>query len=134
MLVDTGSSLNVLPKAALLKLDYEGLSLRPSDLIVKAFDGSKRTVFGEVDLPIKIGLQVFESTLFIMDINPSYHYLLGRPWFHGAGAVTSTLHQKLKFLLNGKVVTVCGEEDYIVSHLSSFRYVEVEGEIHETPC
>ena len=53
------------------------------------------------------------------------------PW---NGVVTSTLHKKLKFLLNGKVVSVCGDEDYIVSHLSSFRYVEVEGEIHETPC
>ena len=55
VLVDTGSSLNVLPKSALLRLDYDRLLLRPSDLIVKAFDGSKRTVFGEVDLPIKIG-------------------------------------------------------------------------------
>ena len=27
-----------------------------------------------------------------------------------------------------------GEEDYIVSHMSNFRYVEVEGEIHETLC
>lgn len=26
-----------------------------------------------------------------------------------------------------------GEEDIMVSHLASFRYVEVEGEIHETP-
>ena len=88
VLVDTGSSINVLPKSALLKLDYEGISLRPSDLVVKAFDRSRRTVFGEVDLPIKIGPQVFEATLFIMDINPSYCCLLGRPWIHGAGAIT----------------------------------------------
>ena len=27
---------------------------------------------------------------------------------------------------------MCGEEEYIVSHLTSFRYVEVEGKIHET--
>jgi hypothetical protein len=134
VLVDTGSSLNVLPKSTLLKLDYEGVVLRPSDLIVKAFDGSKRSVFGEVDLPIKVGPQVFDATFFVMDINPSYCCLLGRPWIHGAGAVTSTLHQKLKFLINEKVVTIYGEEDYVVSHLSNFRYVEVEGEIHETPC
>ena len=134
VLVDTSSSLNLLPKSALLKLDYDGLLLRPSDLIVKAFDGSKRTVFEEVKLPIKIGPRVFEVTFFIMDINPSYCCLLGRPWIHRVCAVTSTLHQKLKFLLNGKVVTICGEEDYIVSNLSSSRYVEVDGEINETPC
>src|ERR1043165_7248972 len=38
VLVDTGSSLNVLPKSALMKLDYDGVVIRPSDLIVKAFD------------------------------------------------------------------------------------------------
>src|SRR3954468_2852138 len=68
-----------------------------------------------------------------MDIQPAYCCLLGRPWIHKAGVATSTLHQKLKHLVDGKVVTVCGEEDYVVSHLSSFRCVEIEGEIHETP-
>ena len=39
----------------------------------------------------------------------------------------------MKFPVQDKVVTVCGEEEFMVSHLTSFRYVEVEGEIHETP-
>lgn len=55
VLVDTGSSLNVLPKISLMKIDYAGVKLRPNDLIVKSFDGSRRSVFGEVDLPVKIG-------------------------------------------------------------------------------
>lgn len=79
VLVDTGSSLNVLPKIALMKIDYAGVELRPTDLIVKAFDGSRRSVFGEVDLPIKIGPQVFNATFFVMDIQPAYCCLLGRP-------------------------------------------------------
>ena len=41
VLVDTGSSLNVLPKAALEKLDCEGVVLKPNDIVVRAFDGSK---------------------------------------------------------------------------------------------
>jgi hypothetical protein len=65
-----------------------------------------------------------------MDINASYSCLLGRPWIHEAGAVTSTLHQKLKFVKNGKLVTVHGEEACLVSQVSSFSCVEagsVEG-------
>ncbi|XP_050893707.1 uncharacterized protein LOC127100532 [Lathyrus oleraceus] len=54
VLVDTLSSLNMLPKSTLMKIDYVGVELRPSDLIVKAFDGYRRAVFGEVDLPVKI--------------------------------------------------------------------------------
>ncbi|KAI5390034.1 hypothetical protein KIW84_075384 [Lathyrus oleraceus] len=134
VLVDTGSSLNVLPKKVLGKLDVEGVVLTPSDLIVRAFDGSKRSVFGEVALPVKIGPEVFNIVFYVMDIQPAYSCLLGRPWIHGAGEVSSTLHQKLKYVWNGQVVTVCGEEDILVSHLSSFKYVEMDGEIHETLC
>ncbi|XP_058757655.1 uncharacterized protein LOC131630928 [Vicia villosa] len=134
VLVDNGSSLNVLPKSSLMRLDYSGVEIRPSELTVRAFDGSKRSVFGEVDLPIMIGPQLFTITFFVMDIHPSYSCLLGRPWIHAAGAVTSTLHQKLKFATQGKIVTICGEEEHVVTHLASFKYIDVEGEVHETPC
>jgi hypothetical protein len=134
VLVDTGSSLNVLPKQILRKIDAEGFVLNPSDLIVRAFDGSKRSVCGEVTLPVKIGPEVFDIIFYVMDIQPAYSCLLGRPWIHAAGAVSSTLHQKLKYVWNGQIVTVCGEEEILVSHLSSFKYVEVDGEIHETLC
>lgn len=84
-------------------------------------------------MPIKVGPQVFNTTFYVMDIQPAYCCLLGRPWIHGAGAMTSTLHQKLKYPVDGKIVTMYGEDEYLVSHLSTFRYVEVEGEVHETP-
>src|SRR3954467_12620538 len=52
VLVDNGSSVNVLPKLVLGKLNPEGIMLKSSDVIVKAFDGSMSTVYGEVELPI----------------------------------------------------------------------------------
>ena len=39
----------------------------------------------------------------------------------------------LKYPVKGKIITVHGEEEYMISHLNSFRYVEVEGEFIETP-
>jgi hypothetical protein len=124
VLVDTGSSLNVMPESTLRQLSHHGISLRGSSYLVKAFDGSHKDVLGEVDLPITIGLETFQITFQVMDINASYSCLLGRPWIHDAGAVTSTLHQKLKFVRNGKLVTVHGEEAYLVSQVSSFSCVE----------
>ncbi|XP_050916141.1 uncharacterized protein LOC127131255 [Lathyrus oleraceus] len=121
-------------KALHISMEYcEGLILRPTDLVVRAFDGSKRAVFGEVELPVKIGPEVFISVFCVMDTQQTYNCLLGRPWIHAAGAVTSTLHQKLKYILDGQVVTVCGDEDIFVIQLSSFKYVEMDGEIFETP-
>ncbi|KAI5419995.1 hypothetical protein KIW84_043967 [Lathyrus oleraceus] len=129
VLVDTGSSLNVLPKSTLSNISYQGAPMRYSGVIVKAFDGSRKTVIGEVDLPVKIGSSDFQINFQVMDIHPAYSCLLGRPWFHEAGAVTSTLHQKLKFVKNGKLVIVGGETTLLVSHLSSFSYVEAEDEV-----
>ena len=62
VLVDTGLYLNVLPKKALDRLDCDGLTLKPSNIVVRAFDSSKRMVHGEVDIPIKVGTQTFDST------------------------------------------------------------------------
>jgi len=104
VLVDTGSSLNVMAKTTYDQLSYKGTPLRRSEVMVKAFDGSRMNVLGEVDLPITIGPHVFQITFQVMDIQASYNCLLGRPWIHEAGAVTSTLHQKLKFVKNGKLV------------------------------
>lgn len=72
VLVDTGSSLNVLPKSALMKIDYSGVEIRLGDLCVRAFDGSQKSVFGEVDLPIKVGPQILTATFFVMDIHLAY--------------------------------------------------------------
>ena len=59
VLVDTGSSANVLPKSTLSRLSYQGAPMRYNGVIVKAFDGSRKTVIGEVDLPVKIGSSDF---------------------------------------------------------------------------
>lgn len=76
----------------------------------KAFDDSQKTVIGEVDLRVKIGLTDFQITFKVMEIHLAYNCLLGRPWIYEVGAVTSTLHQKLKFVKNNKLVFVSGEK------------------------
>ena len=39
ILLDTGSSMNILPKASLMKLTMDGIVIRPSSMVVKAFNG-----------------------------------------------------------------------------------------------
>ncbi|KAI5445734.1 hypothetical protein KIW84_013821 [Lathyrus oleraceus] len=103
--------------------------MRQSGVVVKAFDGSRETVIGELELPIKIRPSDFHITFQVMDIHPSYSCLLGRPWIHKAGVVTSSLHQKQKFVKNKKLVVIGGEKALLVSHLSSFSYIDAEGEV-----
>lgn len=97
VLVDTGSSLNVMPKGSLAKLTIEGLVIKLSELVVREIDGSRRTIIGEVDLPMTFGPHTFFVTFSVMDIHPAYSCLLGRSWIHSAEVVTLMLHQRLKF-------------------------------------
>ena len=61
-----------------------------------------------------------------MDILPSYNCLLGRPWIHITGAVPSTLRQKIKFVIEGQLVSIAAEEDMIAATSSGAPYVEAD--------
>lgn len=100
--------------------------------MVKAFDGFKRTVIGEVELPIKIGPHIFHITFQVMGINPAYRCLLGRTWIHVVKVVTSTLHQKMKYVVDNKLIVIYGKKDLLISCLSSCRYIEADEDYLET--
>jgi len=131
-LIDNGYSLSVMPKTTLDKFPFDASYMRPSSMVVRAFDGSRCDVKGEIDLLIQIGPHTCQITFQLMDINPAYSCLLGQPWIHSVGVVPSTLHQKLKFVVEGQLVIVSGKEDILVSCLSSMPYVEVVEESLET--
>ncbi|KAF1898641.1 hypothetical protein Lal_00023648 [Lupinus albus] len=128
VLIDNGASLNVMTKRTLSKLPVGDAILGPSSTVVKAFDGARRDVLGEIELPIKIGPCIFKVLFQVMDINPSFSCLLGRPWIHSASAIPPSLHQKVKFITGGRLITVMGEEDTLVSQLSDAPYVEADSE------
>ncbi|KAA3465381.1 RNA-directed DNA polymerase (Reverse transcriptase), Ribonuclease H [Gossypium australe] len=69
---------------------------------MRAFNGIERRVMGRIEIPLLIGLTAYEVDFLVMDIKPSYNCLLGKPWIHTAGAVPSSLHQKLKLVSEGK--------------------------------
>lgn len=62
ILIDMDSSLNILAKSTLERLSYQGAPMRYSGMVVKAFNGSRKTFIGEVDLLVKIGLSDFQIT------------------------------------------------------------------------
>jgi len=90
VLIDNGSSVNVMLKTTLNKLPSDGIHLRPSSMVVRAFDGSKREVIGELELPVQVDPCTFQIVFQVMDILPAYSCLLGRPWIQTAGVVAST--------------------------------------------
>ncbi|KAJ6884344.1 hypothetical protein NC652_031366 [Populus alba x Populus x berolinensis] len=126
VLVDNGSALNVLPRHILDEMPIDVTYMRPSTMTARAYDGSPRQVIGTIDIELFIGPQMFLITLQVIDIHPSYSMLLGRPWIHAAGAVTSSLHQCLKYIINGTLVKVKAEETLSMIRNVSVPYIEAE--------
>jgi len=52
VLIDNGSALNVLPSATLARLPVDQSDIRQSAMVVRAFDGTRREVLGDIDLPL----------------------------------------------------------------------------------
>ena len=108
--------------------------MKPSTMLARAYDGSPRQVVGTIEVELYIGPHLFLVTLQVMDIHPSYSILLGRPWIHIAGAVTSSLHQCIKYIANGMLVTVKAEETISMIKNVAVPFIETEdckdGNIH----
>ncbi|PKI56153.1 hypothetical protein CRG98_023450 [Punica granatum] len=114
VMIDNGAALNVCPVTTLKQMNVDLNRIRPSKTAVQAFDGSRRKVNGEIDLLIDVGPCSFSITFQVLDIPNAFSLLLGRPWIHSADTVPSSLHQRLKFIVEEKLVTVKGEEDYAI--------------------
>ncbi|XP_040955931.1 uncharacterized protein [Gossypium hirsutum] len=128
VLIDNGSALNVLPLFTLNRLPIDSSHMKTCQNVVRAFDGTERKVMGRIEVPLLIGPTVYEVDFIVMDIKPSYNCLLGSPWIHSAGAVPSSLHQMLKLVSDGRLVTIKAEEDIIAAASNETSYVETNDE------
>ncbi|XP_017604480.1 uncharacterized protein LOC108451286 [Gossypium arboreum] len=131
VLIDNGSALNVLPLSTLSRLPIDSSHIKTCQNIVRAFDGTERKVMGKIEIPLLIGPNTYEVDFLVMDIRPSYNCLLGRPWIHSAGAIPSSLHQRLKLVMEGRLITVNVEKDIIASVASDTPYIESDDEAIE---
>ncbi|KAE8691531.1 hypothetical protein F3Y22_tig00110890pilonHSYRG01710 [Hibiscus syriacus] len=131
VLINNISALNVIPLVTLKMLPIDTSYMRSCQNVVQAFDGTKREVVGKIEVPLTVGPATYDVEFLVMDIMPSYNCLLGRLWIHQAGAVPSTLHQKVKFVIDGSSVIINAEEDIVASVTTEAPYIEVDEEAVE---
>ncbi|XP_040951519.1 uncharacterized protein [Gossypium hirsutum] len=131
VLIDNGSILNVLPLSTLNRLPMDSSHMKTCQNIVRAFNDTERKVIGKIKIPLLIDPTIYEVDFLVMDIRPSYNCLLRRPWIHSAGAVPSSLYQKLKLVSEGRLVTINAEEDIIAAVANDAPYLEANDDAVE---
>ena len=75
-----------------------------------SFEGKTVTLRGQIRLPIQTGSVVVEVDFIVVDAYSPYTVIVARPWLHTLGAVSSTLHQKVKYSSEGQVKEIMGSQ------------------------
>ena len=75
-----------------------------------SFEGKIIIPKGQVRLPVQIGSEVVEVDFIVMDAYSPYTAIVARPWLHTLGAVSSTLHQKIKYPSEGQIKEILGDQ------------------------
>ncbi|XP_024016831.1 uncharacterized protein LOC112090237 [Eutrema salsugineum] len=110
ILVDTGSSVNVIFKEALDQLELASDRIEPFIEPITGFDGERCMTVGMVNIPIYVGGVAKIIQFLILDKPAIYNAILGTPWLHAMKAVASTYHQCLKFPTPDGVYTLRGNQ------------------------
>ena len=92
---------------------YKGLGLKPKDLTVYSsplvsFEGKMVIPKGQIRLLVQAGTDVVKVNFIMVDAFSPYTAIMGRPWLHSLGAVSSTLHQKVKYPSGRQVLEIVG--------------------------
>ena len=110
VMVDQGSAAEIMYPDL-----YKGLGLKPEDLAtysspLVSFEGKMVIPKGQIRLPVQVGEDVVEVDFIVVDAFSPYTAIMGRPWLHSLGAVSSALHQKVKYPSGGQMLEIVGSQ------------------------
>ncbi|XP_070026125.1 uncharacterized protein [Nicotiana sylvestris] len=97
ILVDGGSSVNILLISTVKELGIPMNELSESRVMIQGFNQGGQRAIGAIKLGITIEDMQSSAWMHVIDAKTSYNVLLGRPWIHKNKVVSSTYHQYLKY-------------------------------------
>ena len=109
-----------------LGLKTENLTIYSSPLV--SFEGKMVIPKRQIRLPVQIGTDVVEVDFIIVDAFSPYTAIMGRPWLHSLGVVSSTLHQKVKYPSRDQVLEIVGSQSMARQCLIATIQHELEGD------
>ncbi|XP_026434795.1 uncharacterized protein LOC113332473 [Papaver somniferum] len=111
ILVDSGSSVEVLFYDTFKRMELSDDILIPSTYRIYGFNGMVTIPKGEVTLRVSYGGGYLDTlnTFYVVDVASTYEYIIGRPWIAGIKGVASAYHQRLRFPTYKGIAEVVGD-------------------------
>ncbi|KAL5580697.1 hypothetical protein UlMin_013139 [Ulmus minor] len=110
ILVDNGSSTNVLFLTALKEMKIDESNIRRCATVLVGFSGEQKFTVGDIALPVYAGGINLNVNFIVLDSPSAYNMILGRPWIHKMRAVPSTFHQVVRFPTKWGIKEIKGEQ------------------------
>ena len=87
---------------------------------------------GTLTTHVMIGPVRYSILFQVLSIQSFFNLLLGRPWIHEAGAIPSSLHQKVKFIHEGRIITIQSDTYVTTSSEPVLHISHSENHLHLT--
>ena len=94
---------------------YKGLNLKTEDLTpysspIVSFKGKIITPKDQIRLPVQTSSETVEVDFIVVDAYTPYTAIVAKPWLHTLGAVSSTLHQNVKYPSGGQIKEILRDQ------------------------
>ena len=94
---------------------YKGFNLKLEDLIsydshLVSFDGKVVILRDQIRLPVQAGSEVVDVDFIVVDAYFPYTAIVARPWLYALGAISSTLHLKVKYMSRDQIEELVGSQ------------------------
>ena len=110
VLIDQGSGAEVMYPDLFKGLGLKNKDLSNYDTPLMGFNSHMVIPKGQISLPVNMEGKEVMATFIVVASFSLYTVILGRPWIHAMGAVSSTLHIKVKFCTEQGIAVVRGNQ------------------------
>lgn len=93
VLVDQGSSAEVMYYSLFKDLKLSEFDLRPSEVPLIGFNGASVWPLGMITLLVRAGSVIHDMEFVVVDVSSPYNAIIGRTWLHKMKAIAFTYHQ-----------------------------------------
>ena len=109
-MVDQGSAAEIMYPDLFKGLNLKTEDLTPYNSPLVSFEGKIIIPKRQVRLLVQTGSEIVKVDFIVVDAYSLYTAIVARPWLHTLGAVSSTLHQKIKYPSGGKIEEILGDQ------------------------
>ena len=103
VMVDKGSRAEIMYPNLFIGLRLKKKDLESYRALLIRFDRKMVIPKGRIKLPVQVEQEEVLVDFIVVDTYSPCTVILARPWLHTLGAVSSTLHQKVKFPTKGRI-------------------------------